>query len=195
MNQEAATTGVARLFFALWPDDACAQSLHEIATRLCTAYGGRAMRQSTLHLTLAFLGNVDKERIPDLLAAANDIQQDAALLPATPWVLDRLSVWPHNRILWAGSEKLPSAIDALAGHLNRRLRKGGFRLPTRPFAAHIALARKMERIPPRETMIALESLLPVLHHGSFVLLRSRRSAEGAAYETLATWELCAPSRP
>jgi 2'-5' RNA ligase len=69
-----------RLFFALWPSPAAAERLASAATDAAARLGGRPTRLETLHLTLAFLGEVADERVPGLLALATN-------LPAAPFEL------------------------------------------------------------------------------------------------------------
>ncbi|MBI4742060.1 MAG: RNA 2',3'-cyclic phosphodiesterase [Betaproteobacteria bacterium] len=177
----------ARVFFALWPDDACAGRLHEIAVWLAAGYGGRATARSTLHLTLAFVGDVAEDKLADLMSAAGQVREEVAPLETAPWRLDRLSYWPHNRILWAGSDGVPPAIGRLAGRLVRRLREKGYPLPVRPFVPHVTLVRKVERAPIR--LDGLKVSQPPWRYEQFVLLRSRLSERGASYETLGAWAL------
>ncbi len=185
----------ARVFFALWPDDACAGRLHEIAVWLAAGYGGRATARSTLHLTLAFVGDVAEDKLADLMSAADQVREEVAPLETVPWRLDRLSYWPHNRILWAGSGGVPPAIGRLAGRLAGRLREKGYPLPVRPFVPHVTLVRKVERAPRGDAAGGLirldgsEVSPPTWRYEQFVLLRSRLSARGARYETLGAWAL------
>ena len=49
-------SGVARVFFALWPEALVRQALHTLATEYQLRCEARAMRAETLHMTLLFLG-------------------------------------------------------------------------------------------------------------------------------------------
>ncbi|MBK6553519.1 MAG: RNA 2',3'-cyclic phosphodiesterase [Rhodocyclaceae bacterium] len=124
-----------RIFFAVWPDAAAAGVLHGLAANARESCGGRLMRRETLHLTLAFLGAVSRERLAEVKRVADGIRVDAFELN-----LDRLGYWKHNRILWAGgvSPRLTLLADALAGGLCA----ADFRLEARPFVAHLTLLRE-----------------------------------------------------
>lgn len=126
-----------RLFFALWPDPPAADALHRLAERLHGVYGGRPMRRDTLHLTLAFLGDVAVDRIAALCEVAAAISAEPFRLD-----LDRLGYWSGNRVLWAGCSTPPDALRRLAETLQSDLRAAGFSLERRPFAAHVTLLRK-----------------------------------------------------
>lgn len=128
-----------RLFFALWPDAGAARQLHETGRELQEVCGGRLMARDTLHVTLAFLGQVPVERLPQLEAIADGMRADAFDLH-----LDRLGYWPHNHVLWAGSMQPVVELMDLAEGLQARLREAGFALEDRPYAPHVTLLRKAQ---------------------------------------------------
>jgi 2'-5' RNA ligase len=166
-----------RLFFAVWPDAVAARALAAAAREAQAGCGGRAMRRDTLHLTLAFLGELVEARQAEAMAVAAAIRAEPFDLH-----LDRLGYWPHNRILWAGGDCPPLA--ALAAALNGALAAAGFRLDRRAFAIHLTLLRNVRCpvLPPLAGPIAW----PVRE---FVLARSRLAPEGAAYEIVGRWPL------
>lgn len=166
-----------RLFFAVWPDEAAARALAAAAREAHAGCGGRTMGRETLHLTLAFLGELDEARQAEAMAVA-------AAIRAAPFdlCLDRLGYWKHNRILWAGGDCPPLA--ALAAGLNRGLTGAGFRLDRRDFAAHLTLLRNARC--PALPSLAAPVAWPVRE---FVLARSRLAREGAAYEIVGRWPL------
>lgn len=135
------------------------------------------MRRETLHLTLAFLGDIPAQRINVARNAADGIAAAPFVLP-----LDHLGYWPRNRILWAGGDCLPLA--TLADALGRNLRAAGFRLEDRPFAAHVTLLRDAHCVP-------VPLLTRPIEWGvsEFVLAESNRSTEGARYEIVGRWPL------
>jgi len=92
------------------------------------------MRRDTLHLTLAFLGDIPAERLVEATRVADGVVAEPFSL-----TLDRLGYWKHNRIVWAGGESPP--LTFLAGALTDGLRAAGFALEARPFVAHLTLLR------------------------------------------------------
>jgi 2'-5' RNA ligase len=168
-----------RLFFAIWPDEAAAKALHETAREAQRTCGGRLMRRDTLHLTLAFLGEVSRERVADAEAAAAAVAFEPFEL-----TLDRLGYWRHNRIVWGGAE-LP-ALSVLAETLARQLRSAGFRLEARPFVAHMTLLRDAHctEVPKLAAAVAW----PV---SQFMLVESLSDRTGARYAPVGAW----PARP
>ena len=166
-----------RLFFALWPDQAVARRLEHAGAALQRTCGGRLARLDTLHLTLAFLGETPAERLPEALDAA----ATAHCAPFT-LTLARVGGWAHNRIVWAAPVETPPPLLALARSLEAALGARGIAFDARPFAPHVTLLRKAERLPP------VPSLPPIAWPVTdFVLVKSLPGARGAAYETLGRW--------
>lgn len=174
----------ARVFFALWPPEEIAGRLAAVAADFAQQAGGRPTCRETIHLTLAFLGDIAVERLPELQRVAGEI--DAAAFDLT---LDRFGVWQHNRLFWAGSSVLPPVLIDLADALSKRLPAAGFAFADakRPFVPHVTLVRKLAR---------LDVASPVTEAlnwscREFVLVRSRLSDKGSAYEVLARFPLAA----
>jgi len=181
-----AAEATRRIFFALWPEAAVARQLHALGGAAHAVCGGRRMRLDTLHMTLAFLGDVDAARFDAACAAADEIAQKLGA-GDTPMLIDRLAHWKHNHIVWAGCDEAPAAVGALAVELAAALRQRGFQLDSRPFAAHVTLLRNARcggELPP---MAAFE--WPVR---DFVLVQSQLDPAGAQYEIVRRW--AAPSR-
>ena len=168
-----------RLFFALWPPAASVVALAEWAAQAQVRTGGKVTGAASIHLTLAFLGEVAEERIADAIRAARNVRGTRHRLP-----IERAKIWRHNRIAWVGPEETPAALDALVQSLHEQLRAQGFGIEARPFAAHVTLVRKAAktaRLPP----------LPVLDWpvDEFTLVRSKLSSKGSGYEILGRFEL------
>ncbi|WP_240494528.1 RNA 2',3'-cyclic phosphodiesterase [Azonexus hydrophilus] len=174
----------ARVFFALWPSTAVADDLAGLAAELAASCGGRPTRAGTVHLTLAFVGNVAESRLEELAAAARGIS-----LPAFDLRLDRVAGWAHNDIVWAGFTAPPPALGELAGLLRERLIAGNFSVDRRKsaFFPHVTLLRKAQRIPPEKPLAPARDW----HCQGFVLVRSQLSAAGSNYRVLASYPFAA----
>lgn len=171
--------GRLRLFFALWPGAATAAALHARARALKAECDGRAMRRDTIHLTLAFLGEVRSCDLAVLSAIAAGIDGARFTLE-----LDRVGAWQGNRILWSRPSCLPPALAALAQTLADRLRAAGFALEQRVFTPHVTLVRNARRAPPVGETHALHWRV-----ASFVLVASERGTAGAHYRVIGRWPL------
>lgn len=170
-----------RVFFAVWPNDAAAKALHSVARGAQRTCRGRLMRRETLHLTLAFLGDIPDERLAAARQVAGNIAGDAFEIR-----LDELGYWKHSRILWAGG--VSPSLTLLATGLTDGLRVAGFRLDSRPFVAHMTLLRDARCA---ETPMLPEPVAwPVKE---FVLVESKLSSEGASYVAIGRWPLGCPA--
>lgn len=167
----------ARVFFALWPPPEVADRLAVIADDAAARFGGRASRRATIHLTLAFLGEVPESRLAELAEIAASVQGAAFDLS-----LDRLGYWQHNHLLWAGGE-MPEALAELQAALSQALAGNGFKVDGegRRFVPHVTLVRK---VPPACPLAAGQEMpLPALSWScqKFFLVRSRLSSSGSEY--------------
>jgi 2'-5' RNA ligase len=167
------------VFFALWPPERSAARLAQWAQALARETGGRATRQETIHLTLAFLGETETARVDDAVAAARAVRA-----PAHKLLIEQAVYWPHNRILWAGPQRTPGPMQHLARELGKALRRAAFALERRPFAAHVTLIRKARA--PRVLPPLPKVDWPV---DEFVLVRSLLSSEGSRYAVLERFPL------
>jgi 2'-5' RNA ligase len=173
------TEGRLRLFFALWPPQEAAEALHAWAMQAHAKTGGRITRAQTIHLTLAFLGDVPGDRVATLIDCARRVRGQPFDLR-----LDEGRWWDHNGIVWVGPQTMPEPLRDLAAQLDSLLKAGGFRTEKRDFKAHISLVRRAsngEALPPLE---------PVAWRADeFVLVRSALAADGPAYATLSRFSL------
>ncbi len=168
-----------RLFFAVWPPHRTAERLAHWAAQAQKSTGGRLTRAESIHLTLAFLGEVEEEKVAAAVRAARRTQGERHALP-----IEEGRLWAHNRIVWVGPREMPAALGSIAERLRALLAAEGFNLERRPFAAHITLIRKARsegRLPP---LPAVE--WPV---DEFVLVRSLLSSRGSSYQALERFPL------
>ena len=180
----AASAGpeTARVFFALWPPPEVARRLAGIAHDQAARHGGKATRADSVHLTLAFIGDVPASQLPDLVAAAERVKASSFAL-----ALGTCGYWSHNRLAWAGCEEVPAALVQLVRQLAKSLRQAGFRVDraSDDFVPHLTLVRRQADAapaPPIEPAIAWQC-------DEFVLVRSRLSAAGSSYEKLHSFPL------
>lgn len=179
----------ARLFFAVWPEGRTRGALAQVADKLHQRCGGRKTRAATIHLTLAFLGDVPLARLDELLGAVEGVEAASFRL-----CIDRLGYWQHNRIAWAAPGAPPAELAMLADELRRRVQAIGLPCDGKKFVPHITLLRKAQ--------CGGESFFPLAvdwRVADFVLVRSLLSEKGAEYLVVRRWKLgaqsCASSSP
>lgn len=169
-----------RVFFALWPDDEVARQFDEAGHLAHRSLGGRRMRRETLHLTLAFIGDVPAERLAELRGIASSVR-----LPAFDLLFDRRHCLARRKLFWAAASIVSPGLRELATALNERLKAADFRTEDRPFAAHVTLlrhARCDKALPAGDLRIEW----PVR---DFALVESELRPEGAGYRVLQRWPL------
>ena len=171
----------ARLFFAAWPAPEVQQALGKQAQVLARECGGRAIPAHNIHLTLAFLGDVERARRARIDALAGAISGQHFNL-----AIDHVEYWRHNRIVWAGVEHCPEALQDLAASLERALAAEEFRIERRPYVPHVTLLRDARRAPADAAMRTIA--WPV---SGFALVESVPREKGRAYEVLKDWPLTA----
>lgn len=177
----------ARVFFALWPSPALAVVLADLASAMASRFGGRPTRTDTVHLTLAFLGEVPESALPTLCAIAAGIK-----VPPFELLIDRLGYWPHHQLLWAGCSTSPAALLDLVNGLQQNLGAAGFApdRAERRFTPHISLLRKVPHISAPESDDPLPKIQPLPWRCSrWVLVRSHATAPGSNYEVMAEFLL------
>lgn len=169
------------MFFAVWPSPEIQQALGRLAQDLKEECDGRAIPARNIHLTLAFLGSVDRgrmARLEEIAAAASGRRFELNVA--------RVEYWRHNRIVWAGVDRCPEALPALVAGLELALAPEGFRFDRRPYAPHVTLVRDARRAPSAPAVSAIH--WPVSH---FALVESAPGSKGRVYQVLRDWPLTA----
>ena len=167
-----------RLFFALWPEATCRIELAAAQCVLQANIPARWIKPENLHLTLAFLGDVEVKARDGLAAMAKKIQsQNFELL------LHRIEHWRKPQVICLTPTVNSTILEQLVAELTNELRKAGYSLEKRPFRAHLTLARKAAYLPKD---ICLGK--PILWKcNAFVLVESTRDAIGSHYTILESW--------
>ena len=179
MSAEPDAEGAPRLkrvFFALWPDDATRTSLVRATRRGVRLSGGRPIAKERLHVTVAFLGEVDAERL--------ELARGAAPIRVGPFdlVLDLLGVWPQSRVLWLAGREVPDALNTLEHDLWTALEERGFRREERIYRPHVTLARRAR---------AVEETVDPVHWRvtELALVESLPDGRNVHYEVVQRWPL------
>jgi len=134
MPDEAA--GRLRCFVGLWPDEAAAERLDTICRDLQREFAhARRVPRANLHLTLAFIGDLDVDRARRLAA-------DVTALAVDPfdWIIDRLDRFAGPRVIWAGGD-VPIALAQLVLRVEALLVAHCVTFDRRPYRPHVTLLR------------------------------------------------------
>ena len=101
----------------------------------------RWVRPTTMHLTLAFLGEVPEPGLDHIRAAMDLSTEDTPALHLDVTGAGTFGSRRSPRILWAGLRGDVEGLQVLQGKLAEALRTAGFETEDRPFSPHITLGR------------------------------------------------------
>lgn len=165
-----------RLFFALWPDDGVRHIIATITKQVVAQHYGKPVCVENLHLTLAFLGNVNQTQRDCVEAVAESIS-------ITPFslCLDHLGVFPKPKVLWMGLQEQPDALMQLSEDLCRGAEGCGIALDKKTFNPHVTLMRKVKNLHALE----IESVQWQVR--DFCLVQSVSYPEGVEYRVIKRW--------
>lgn len=153
--------------------------------------GARWVSAEQIHLTLAFLGEVEEANVERLRAELARIH-----LPPFTLTLTGTGCFPHRqrpRVLWVGLAPQPRLTE-LAAAVQAAILACGLPVEDRPFSAHITLARlKFPAAQEVGIFLAqpLPTPLPTLAVHDFILFESRLTPHGAEHLPLMTFPLTA----
>lgn len=150
------------------------------------ARAGRKVRLTPVerwHITLAFLGEVGSERLPEVASALDGV-------PAPGPITLRMSGGGsfgkgRSTALWTGIDGDLGALAGVQARIRSALSASGLPHDERPFTPHLTVAYA-DSAEVRETLTGYAG--PTWTAEEFVLVHSRH-AEGGGYETLGTWSL------
>lgn len=167
-----------RLFFALWPSEQERAAVVAQMTTLKQHTKARWVQPNNLHVTLAFLGEVEKNRLPEVLRVGASCQSQPF-----EFTMDTLDYWRKPQVLCFTCPNTPRPLAQLASNLANLLVTAGFELESRPYRPHLTLARKALQLP-EDAAIAT----PIQWQANtFVLVESSTGCNGPHYEVLQTW--------
>jgi 2'-5' RNA ligase len=124
----------ARMFIALWPDATVRDALREWRDGYAWPKSASPTRTEQLHVTLHFLGNVPRARVPELVQGLE--------VPFAPFELDlgHSELW-HGGIAVLAPDVVPEPLIALHGALGEALERLELPLEQRTYKPHVTLAR------------------------------------------------------
>jgi len=150
--------------------------------------GARWQSEDQLHLTLRFIGEVDRHQAADVHAALGAVHH-----PPFELALNGLGLFDRRgkaEAVWAGVA--PQApVHSLHKKVDQALARVGIAPDQRAFLPHITLARLKSSSGPVRNMMESAGGLSSPHFkiGSFALVESRLTPEGAVYTDLETYQL------
>lgn len=169
-----------RLFFALVPDAVTRRQVEILQRQLdpgCSL-GGRAVKASQYHVTLAFLGEQPIARLPLLLALASGLD-----MPACSVALDCLGRFPCAAVVWLGATKVPAELGAFQARLLAELERAQIAFERKPWTFHLTLYRYL-----RKPCLSMGADTVSWNLDGFSLVESISADHGVEYRQLGLWK-------
>jgi 2'-5' RNA ligase len=101
----------------------------------------KRVRPELMHITLAFLGWTQDERLPAVVEAAGAAAAGRPAFDLSLAVAGRFPAAGRPRVVWLGVADGRPALEAIAAQVAEQLRARDLRFDDRPFAPHLTLAR------------------------------------------------------
>ena len=163
-----------RIFFALWPSEEQRQKIDSTVKPFRSKLAGTWTDRDNWHVTLVFIGAFLEDDISALQAAANNIA-----CPSIDVKFERIFYWKRPKIICLFSSYVPSELLSLVRSVESAAETFGFKPESRPFRAHMTVARKAKFFEPITLAQPLE-----LHWSSFDLIESVSIPGGVRYTPL-----------
>nr|WP_267957568.1 RNA 2',3'-cyclic phosphodiesterase [Halomonas zhangzhouensis] len=148
-------------------------SLADIAHAQC---GGRRMPGASLHVTLAFLGEMEEAKATELV----EWVQGLTLEPSV-WHIDRWGGFRRPGIVWVGASRPDPALERLHGRLWGVLEANGLGARPARYIPHVTLLRRADS----QLLEDLPAMDLAWTYHQIELMRSTINEQGAHYRTLA----------
>jgi 2'-5' RNA ligase len=192
-----------RAFIAIsYPAELRAELVERALEVVGNARDVRCMAMDSLHLTLAFLGEVPAHASDSIRSG-----MEAAVRGKMPFTVSfgsggTFPVGGEPRVAWVGLDGDLEALQNLQSAVTREMQGIGLRLGARPFSPHVTLARIGRQAPPSArngVARRFESLsLAVLGThlvNSISLVESELSSAGAVYREVLRVDLDSAAKP
>jgi len=182
LEEEARSLRVRAFFGLPVPQPQRDQLGRFVATCAQLAPDFRWAPPENLHLTLRFVGSIDRpvvEAVADALSARR--------LSAFKLRLDGIGTFRRGRavrVVWLGLSAGAEEASALAAEVDAECVRAGLVREDRPFQAHLTLARARARDGARLADLPAAPLLDPWRAGDLILYSSRLSRTGAIYEAI-----------
>ncbi|MBU0759773.1 MAG: RNA 2',3'-cyclic phosphodiesterase [Candidatus Omnitrophica bacterium] len=183
-----------RAFIAIEIDPACKQQISGLIERLKKSdVDVKWVKETQMHLTLKFLGNVKQDKVPEISAALKDI---ASKTLSFQIAFSDISTFPglsRPRVIWLGMDKGAENLKELAGYIADGMEKLGLKKEGRDYKAHLTLGRVRSQKNIRELtkLIGETDFKPPvgIKINKFILFQSILTSKGPVYTLLQEFPL------
>jgi 2'-5' RNA ligase len=168
-----------RAFYAFFPLPGIAAALASLGEALPLEPSARLQDLSQLHMTIAFVGDVDAQRLEVLRGVGRRQRAGAMCLEFAAY-----EYWPKPEVVVAAVRDVPPPLIQFWETLHRELAARGFALTPKRLRPHVTLARKVAQTPVLPPLLGL-----TWPADSFSLVSSARVGARSGYTVLETWPL------
>ncbi len=187
MTNESKKT--VRAFIACSLDEATKESIRELTARLKKIDSGiKWVRPEAMHLTLRFLGNMDKD---DVELAGEAMEETAAGLSPVQVVVAGHGTFPPGkkpRVVWLGLKKGGDELYSIYERLEESLQAKGLGPADKAFKPHLTLGRVKSPKGVNRMLKELEEVgdrvIGEFTAGEITLFKSELRPSGAVYTEL-----------
>ncbi len=143
-----------------------------------------------IHLTLKFLGSIPEDRVPRIIQAIEGATKGISPISLRA---EGLGVFPNlkrSQVVWVGVAGELERLIGLQKRIDASLAPLGFAPESRPFTAHLTLARARDQMPPQDRerlgRLVINSCFEATAFtaNGVSLMRSELRRDGAVYTRL-----------
>lgn len=195
---------LARIFVALPVDDAVRGLAAESSAAFARAIAQRAgaalfaqTRPERLHVTLAFLGEIESARLETVFTVTSEVARRHEEFLAEAGGMGAFPRASAAHVLWLGfDDAARGSLRRLADGLRAGLRRAGFELEERPFRGHVTLARVRSDRPfdARDVLARAPARRVSCRVAELVVMESRNASRESEYVPLFRARLASATR-
>jgi 2'-5' RNA ligase len=190
---------VIRAFIAIELDNTVKAELEKIQRRLrAEPISGlvRWVAPASIHLTLKFLGDMEDERVPHVMAAMRTGCNGIAPFEMAVRGAGCFPNFQRPNVIWASLVGQAQPATLLAQRIENECARLGFDPDDRPFSPHLTLGRVNREADPSQRLQVGEmvrrldiNLKSIIHADTVYLIRSELKPEGSVYTPLGSVKL------
>jgi 2'-5' RNA ligase len=184
---------MTRTFIALELNEALQRHLSESIAQMAQALPRlRWVDPAGIHLTLAFLGELNDEQVDEAVQATEIAAKQVTAFHYRLTEIGTFGPPRQPRVVWMGIEEPSGKLTLLHRLLKRELEQRSFEIEKRPFSPHLTLSRIKVPLQPAELqslqhLITAKTLIPSsLYYEArhLSVMKSELSRAGAQYTSL-----------
>lgn len=176
-----------RAFVGIFPPTEVRRALLRSARTAPIAGDVRWTRDENVHVTLKFLGDVEKAALNDIHVVLREVARRHEPVRVQPYRLGAFPSYPKARVVWAGVGEGSAELSSLAADVEAFLEPLGFGRERKAYVPHLTLGRSRGR--PARLPEEYDLCAPAFTAGKLELVESKLGAGGATYNTVESYPL------